>query len=140
MRKNYNNMIKNISQKKVATLIPNVATVLFDSSSAVSNIAEQLKTEQNITLITNGISADGQITDQSDTETELRLAMLANSDKLYFSNSILNSSNDENVRKYNNSDFNKPKKISITELSYRCRLVKGKFVYLSKNPRLDLII
>lgn len=32
----------------------------------------------------NGISADGQITDQSDAETELRLAMLANSDKHYF--------------------------------------------------------
>ena len=32
----------------------------------------------------NGISSEGQITDQSETETELRQALLANSDKHYF--------------------------------------------------------
>lgn len=135
VRKNHNNMIKKQIAKKAASLIPNGATVLFDASSTVSYIVEQLRPEQNITIITNGIqalslasqnhiktyctggmvvdnslalsgsiaiktinsihadlmffssngiSSEGQITDQSESETELRQVMLANSDKHYF--------------------------------------------------------
>ena len=56
----------------------------FALTGAIAMRAVQSMYANLMFFSSNGISQDGHITDQSESETELRKAMLANSDKQYF--------------------------------------------------------
>ena len=135
VRENFNENIKMSLARRAARLITPGSTVFLDASSTASFIANYIETEQDVTVITNGIKAlttlskrhikayctggklvsnslafagsialntiksmnadflffssqglgsNGDITDFSESETELRLAMLERARKRYF--------------------------------------------------------